>query len=243
MIEINLVPDIKIEYLRSQHLRARVIAMSVLVSLAAVGVVVALAMYLGTQAIRNAFDDSQIKAGAAKLNSNNPDLTKLVTIQNQLNVLSDLNNGKQVTSRLFDLLGAINPPAPSANHITVSSVNLDPTSTAITIEGTASGFNGADGFKKTILNTNVQYTQNNQTATLPLSNTVTVSNTSLGADDSGKTVLRFTMMFTYPAQLFSNDVANVIVQSPTGSVDVTDSQAGVPASLFSQPASDVKGGN
>ena len=85
MIEINLVPDIKIEFLRSQRLRARVIALSVVVSLIAIGAVVALAMYAGTQAIRNALDDSQIKSEAAKLNSNNPDLTKLVTIQNQLN--------------------------------------------------------------------------------------------------------------------------------------------------------------
>ena len=244
MIEINLVPDIKIEFLRSQRLRARVITLSVVVSLVAIGAVVALAMYMGTQAIRNAYDDGQIKSEAAKLSSNNPDLTKLVTIQNQLNIISDLNSNKQVSSRIFDLLSAINPPAPSPNHISVNTVSLDPSNNAITIEGSAdAGFNGADGFKKTILNTNVQYTQNGQTATTPLSTDVTVSNTSLGMDGSGKTVLRFTLMFVYPNQLFANDVSNVTVQSPTGAVDVTDSQAGVPSSLFSQPANALKGGN
>lgn len=242
MIEINLVPDIKQEFLRSQRLRAKVISTSIIACLAAGGVVTLLAMYMGTQAIRNALADTDINTQYNKLVTDNKDLAKVVTIQNQLTIVSSLNDKKIISSRAFDLLAAINPKAP--NNVKMSVITVDPTKNTLTIEGSADeGFNAADAFKKTILNTTVAYTKDTKTSTIPLSGAVTVSNTSFGEDATGKKVLRFKLSFTYPKELLSNESTNVSVESPTGKIDVTDSHTGVPESLFAQQAADPKEAN
>lgn len=243
MIEINLVPDIKQEFLHSQRLRAKVISVAIIACLAATGVVVALFMYMGTQAIRGALADGDIDTQYKKLTSgDNEDLSKVVTIQNQLTILSSLNNKKPISSRAFDLLSAINPKAP--NSIKMSTITIDPIKNVLTVEGSADeGFNAADAFKKTILNTTVDYPSGSATKHVPLASAVTVSNTSFGEDSNGKKVLRFRLAFTYPKELMSNELANVTVTSPAGTIDVTDSHLGVPASLFAQPATDIKEAN
>lgn len=242
MIEINLVPDIKKEFLRSQHLRSKVISISILASLASVGLVVLLFMYIGTQAIRDGLANRDITDNYTKLTKDNPDLSKVVTIQNQLSIVSKLNNSKQVSSRIFDILAVVNPKAP--NDVKISTVGVDPLKSTLTIESTANeGFNAADAFKKTILNSNVVYAKNNTESRKPLATAVTVSNTSYGEDSTGKKVLRFKLSFEYPKELTSNEFTNVRIESPTGTVDVTDSHLGVPMSLFAQPAADIQEGN
>ncbi len=242
MIEINLVPDIKQEFLRSQRLRSKVISLSILTCLAAAGLVVVLAMYIGTQAIRDGLANQSIDSEFKKLNDNNPDLSKVVTIQNQLSVVSQLNDNKQVSSRIFDTLKAVNPKAP--NEVKMNMISVDPVKSTITIESTANeGFNAADAFKKTILNSHIIYTINNKESRKSLTDDVTVSNTSYGEDSTGKKVLRFKVSFKYPQELTSNKPTSVQIESPTGVIDVTDSHLGVPMSLFTQPATDIQEGN
>lgn len=240
MIEINLVPDVKQEYLHSQRLRAKVIFLSLVISASAVAAVVLLGMYIGAQAVRNMLADNDIKDQYQKLTAANPDLGKAVTIQNQLVVIPTLNNKKPMTSRLFDLLTATNPKAP--NNVKLSTVTVDPNKSSLIVEGTAEeGFNAADAFKKTLLNSKVVYNdKNNKEVKTTLTSAVTITNTSFGQDTSGKKVLRFKMSFNYPKELLSNEVTNVRIETPTGTVDVTDSRVGVPDSLFAAPAGDIK---
>lgn len=242
MIEINLIPDVKQEYLKSQRLRAKVISISVLVSIVSVGAIAFLGAYMGTQAVRDLVADKSIDDGYAKLKKNNPDLDNIVTIQNQLANISTLNDNKQISSRVFQLLTAINPASP--NDVKMTSVNLDPTSKTLTIEAIAkNGFQAADIFKKTILNTNVLYTADSTDSTVALTTDITLSDVSYGADTDGTKVLRFKLSFVYPQELFSNKVQSVKIVTPTGNTDVTDSKIYVPDSLFSEAATDIKEGS
>lgn len=156
MIEINLIPDIKQEYLKSQRMRARVVVFSITICLVSIAVVVLLAVYMGAQAVRGALADSDIKDQYQKLTQNNPDLGKLVTLQNQLIVVSNLNDKKPMTSRVFDLLLVTNPSEP--NNVRITTALLDPRKRTLTLDAAADqGFNAADVFKKTLLNTKVTY--------------------------------------------------------------------------------------
>lgn len=242
MIEINLIPDVKQEYLKSQRLRAKVISISVLVSFVSVGVIVFLGAYMGTQTVRELVADKSIDDGYAKLTKNNPDLDSIVTIQNQLANISTLNDNKQITSRVLGLLSAINPEAP--NDVKMTSVTLDPAAKTLSIEAIAkNGFQAADIFKKTILNTKVAYTQDSTDTSVALTDDISLTDVSYGSDTDGSKVLRFKLSFTYPQELLSNKVQSVSVISPTGQVDVTDSKLYVPDSLFSQAATDIQEGN
>lgn len=242
MIEINLIPDVKQEYLKAQSLRAKVTSVSILISLAALGAIAFLAAYMGTQAVREAIVDKSVQDEYSKLVKDNPDLDNIVTIQNQLANISALNDNKQITSRILEVLSAINPDAP--NDVKMTSVNLDPTKQTLSIEATAkNGFQAADIFKKTILNTNVTYTADSKDVTVPLTDTVDLGEVSFGTDATGAKVLRFKLSFEYAGKLLSNQVESVKIVTPTGKIDVTDSKIYVPDSLFSQAATDLKEGN
>lgn len=239
MIEVNLIPDVKREFLRAQRLRNQVISLSILISIIAVGVVALLGVYMGTQAARGYLADESIKKGYSALSSVE-NVNDIVTIQNQLSQISDINDKKGINSRLFDLLSAINPAAPNDIHMTT--VTLDPTNKTIVIDGSAvNSFEATDMLKKMILNTNLKYVDgDNKDASVQLTDAIELSDTSYGEDSTGAKVLRFKMTFVYPDQLLSNTVKNLRIETPTGSIDVTDSKLHVPDSLFAERAKDTE---
>ncbi len=243
MIEINLIPDVKQEFIHAQHIRNTVISFAILSMIVADGSVAVLGVVLGAQGVRDILADKGIKDEYSKLSSI-PDLNKIVTIQNQLDNISSINSQKDIDSRLFDLLTAINPPAP--NNVTMSSIVLDPSQNTIKIDGSAAkSYAATDVFKKTLLNTTLDYTQDGSKQSIPLTTDVTFSGMSYGQDSTGAQVLRFTMSFVYPQELFSNMITGAHITSPTGSIDVTDSRTQIPQSLFSKKATDLPttGGN
>lgn len=237
MIEINLIPDVKQEFIRAQRTRNTVISFTILAMLAAATTVGVLGLILGAQNVRESLAGNSIKSEFSKLSSVS-DINKIVTIQNQLSQISDINAQKGINSRLFDLLTAINPTVP--NDIKMSNIVMDPTQNTIQIDGSAArSYAATDVFKKTILNTGIDYTEGGTKQSVPLTTDVTLSQTSYGQDASGAQVLRFTLLFTYPSELFSNKISSAHINSPTGSIDVTDSRTQIPLSLFSQKAADL----
>ena len=239
MIELNLVPDVKQEFIKAQRVRNMVTAGSVLAMLISGGVVVALLMYtFGAQTLMRTLADNGIKSEFGKLSSHE-DLGKSLTIQNQLTQIDMISSNRGVNSRIFDILSAVNPQAP--NNVTMSTVRYNASEKTITIEGsTAGGFNAVDALKKTILNTKLKYTKDSESAETPLSSSVRITNTAYAEDSGGEKKLTFTLTFSYPEELLSNSVKSLVIVSPTGSVDVTDSKKHVPDSLFEAKTSNKK---
>lgn len=235
MIEINLIPDVKQELLKAQSARNYVISGAIITGIVSVGIVVILVVILGGQALTNTVVDGSVKDLNKKLQSES-DLSKILTIQNQLALLSDMHKSKNIDSRLFPLLDAINPSAP--NNVTISNVKVDAEAKTIVIEGQATNmYEAAEAFKKTIVGTTLQYRDaDGSEQTVPLvksANDVISSDIGVSEDASGKKVLRLTLTFTYPDELFSRSAENAVIQSPARS-NVTDSYLRVPQSLFSE---------
>lgn len=242
MIEINLIPDVKQELIRAQSVRNTVVSFTILTGIISVGIVALLAFYLfGVQTVRGALADSRIKEATTELQQID-DLSNTLTIQNQLSKLSVMHDSKNIDSRFFAILTAINPPAP--NDIVVSSAKLDADTKTVTIDGqAANGYEAAELFKKTIVSTKMTYKDIDgaQQSTL-LTDDVSTSDISYGEDASGKKVLRFTMSFIYPDELFARSSGDAVIERP-GRQNVTDSYLRIPQSLFSERASDIEGEN
>jgi hypothetical protein len=238
MIEINLVPDVKQELINAQRVRTNVVSLSIIVGIGAIGVVVMLAIWVfGVQAARGYVHDKSIKEESEKL-LEVEDISNTLTIQNQLNQLSSMHNDKSVDSRIFDVLAAIKPPAP--NTVAISNVTLDSATNAIVIEAQAeSAYTGLEVFKKTISATNFEFTKDGQKQSVPLAADMSHGDLSYGEDVAGIQVLRFTISFTYPDELFARTVENPTIVAPTRT-NVTDSFLGVPNSLFSPKAADTQ---
>jgi hypothetical protein len=237
MIEINLVPDVKQELLKAQRVRISVISMAIIIGLVAAGIVVALAMWVfAVQTARDLISDNTIKSESQKLSSVE-DISHTLTIQNQLSKLPEMHNAKHIDSRIFDVLSTINPPAP--NNVSITKLTLDSAESTITIEAqAANGYPALEVFKKTIEATKFEYNKDGEKQSVALASSMNDSDRSYGEDAAGAKVLRFTLRFTYPTELFSRTAQNATVVAPT-KTNVTDSFLGVPQSLFTQRATDA----
>ena len=231
MIAINLIPDVKQELLRAQRARTVVISVAIVASIIAAGVVTLLAIWVfAVQTVRQTVADDQIKKAYAQLQSN-ADLSKVLTIQNQLTKITDLNNAKHIDSRIFDVLAAILPASP--NNIEVSDLGLDSTTNTITIQAQANNtYQALEVFKKTVAGTTYTYNDGTTTQTETVASHISTSDISEGENASGQKVLRFTLSFTYPDTLFLPSSTNLKL-IPTSQANATDSFLGLPQSVFS----------
>lgn len=246
MIEINLMPDVKQELLKAQRIRSAVISIGITIGVIAAGIVVLLAVYVfGAQWGFDNYAQGQIDDKGKKL-SQVEDLSKMLTIQNQLQQVSALNNAKHVTSRIFDTLGIV------PTGIKLSSIIVDTTdgTQLVTIEGQAAGsYAATELYQKTLANVDVTYkevaadgTVGTEDKSVPLASNIQISDLSYGEDSNGNMVLRFKLTFMYAKELLSNSVADVRLDvSKTG--NVTDSYLNLPKSLFQDRAQTPKGAN
>ena len=231
MIEINLLPNVKRELLKTRVMRNRVISISFLVGGASIAAVVVLALILGSQIAAEAVQNGVIKDRNDKLMAVE-DLNKVVTIQHQLTKINEQHSGKKLNSRIFDVVTAVNPVAP--NNVSFSDIKVNPGSKTITLEGSAvNGYSALETLKKTILNTKVQTTDGDKSSEVSLTKEIKDGDTSFGENSEGKKVLQFSFSFEYAEELLvpANN-GTVSVLTPTGKVDVTDSRQGIPDSLF-----------
>lgn len=231
MIEINLLPNVKRELLKTRAMRNRVISISFLVGGASIVAVVVLALILGSQIAAEAVQSGVIKDRNDKLMAVE-DLNKVVTIQHQLTKINEQHSGKKINSRIFDVVTAVNPVAP--NNVSFSDIKVNPGSKTITLEGSAvNGYSALETLKKTILNTKVQTTDGDKSSEVSLTKEIKDGDTSFGENSEGKKVLQFSFSFEYAEELLEPaNNGTVSVLTPTGKVDVTDSRQGIPDSLF-----------
>lgn len=231
MIEINLLPNVKRELLKTRVMRNRVISISFLVGGASIAAVVVLALILGSQIAAEAVQSGVIKDRNDKLMAVE-DLNKVVTIQHQLTKINEQHSGKKLNSRIFDVVTAVNPVAP--NNVSFSDIKVNPGSKTITLEGSAvNGYSALETLKKTILNTKVQTTDGDKSSEVSLTKEIKDGDTSFGENSEGKKVLQFSFSFEYAEELLAPaNNGTVSVLTPTGKVDVTDSRQGIPDSLF-----------
>lgn len=246
MIEINLMPDVKQELLKAQRIRSTVISVGITIGVAVAGVVVLLALYVfGAQLGFDTAAQKDIDTKGKELDKVE-DLSKMLTIQSQLQQVSSLNNAKHVTSRIFDTLAVV-PPGTK-----LSSVIVDTTDgmQLVTIEGQAAGsYAATELYQKTLANVDVKYkevaadgTVATEDKTVPLASNIQISDLSYGEDSDGNMVLRFKLTFMYAKELLSNNVTDVRLDvSKTG--NVTDSYLNIPKTLFQDRAQTPKGGN
>lgn len=231
MIEINLLPNVKRELLKTRAMRNRVISISFLVGGASIAAVVVLALILGSQIAAEAVQNGVVKDRNDKLMAVE-DLNKVVTIQHQLTKINEQHSRKKLNSRIFDVVTAVNPVAP--NNVSFSDIKVNPESKTITLEGSAvNGYSALETLKKTILNTKVQTTDGDKSSEVSLTKEIKDGDTSFGENSEGKKVLQFSFSFEYAEELLAPaNNGTVSVLTPTGKVDVTDSRQGIPDSLF-----------
>lgn len=224
MIQLNLLPDLKKEFIQSQKAKALVITISIFVTLGAIGLSALLFIYvtfLQQFQIGLATDDIAKKGQELKSIT---DVEKYVTVQNQLASLPDLHSQKGLYSRLFDFLSVLNPSAP--NNVTLSDLRVLTEDKTILVTGTTASFQTLNIFVDTLKNADITYKSGGQgdPVTAKMFDQVLVQTADIVRTNSQSQV-GFTIKTTYNDGVFDarNTDMNVKVPNITTTPSVTQS--------------------
>ena len=132
MLQFNLLPDVKKEYVKTKRTKRLIMSVSFLVSAVSIGIVLVLFSVVQVAQKQHISDLSEdIKAAERKIQAIE-DIDKMLTVQNQLSLLPDLHKQKPETSRLFDYVRFLSP-----EQVKVSRLNFDASSESLVFQGTA----------------------------------------------------------------------------------------------------------
>jgi Tfp pilus assembly protein PilN len=159
-IQFNLLPDIKIEYLKARRQQHLVVLASVLASIVMITVLALLLSIVYGLQKKNLNDlNADIKSASNELRSTK-DLTKILTVQNQLKVLPGLHDKKVVSSRMYEYLSQVTPTGAS-----IAKLDVDFTLNTMVVSGSAADLatvnKYADTLKFTKFSTKAQSTEKN----------------------------------------------------------------------------------
>lgn len=234
MITLNLLPEVKLEYLRTRRLKAKVIGSAVLVTMIAIGLVILVAGWVyGAQALQKSYLTGEIEKNAKALKAI-PDIEKYLTIQNQLANLSTLHADKNDFSRLLTFLPTLNPAAP--RNVTLTNIELKSTDelNSLQFQGEAKDYTGLNTFRDTLANATLKY----DGKTEKLFTNVTISSSALEQGQGGTPVVTFNIDTTYNASAFLSSIKTPQVEVPQ--LNTTQSAQAAP-DVFGQ--SSVQRGN
>lgn len=233
MIQLNLLPDIKRQYLKARRIQARVISIAILTCIVSGAVVVlAVSWVFGVQTVQKASLSSNTDKQYEKLTAIK-DIDKYVTVQNQLANISSLHVSKPIMSRLFDILVAVNPKAP--HNILVSSLNVDTDTSTITIKGTTDSYTGLEVLRDSLKNASISYTKEGSSdpvkAPLFKPESVQFLTQSLDKAQNGTTTASFSLALEYDPVIFARDTKGMTIAVPNK--DTTFSKEDAPQ-VFNQ---------
>lgn len=212
MIRLNLLPDVKLEYLRTKRVQAQVISTATLITLGTVALVVLLALWVyGGQTLQKAYLTGEIKKHSNELKAI-PDIDKYLTIQNQLANVTALHDAKNDYSRLMSYLPILNPSAP--NNVTLTNIELlsnELSGNALGIQGEVKDYTALATFRDTLLNAQLSYDGGTNEK---LFESVTVATSSLEQSTKGAPVVVFRIDTIYNPNAFLSSVKQPVVNVP-----------------------------
>ncbi len=226
MIQFNLLPDIKMTYIKARRNKHLVILGAVIVSGVSLAILVLLILGVLVFQKKHLSDLSKDINNESQTLQKTPELNKVLTIQNQINSLSALHSKKPVVSRLFDDLTKLTP-----NTLSVQKIDVDFVQNTMNINGNADALSTINKFVDTLKFTN--YTTDTQTVPAPAFNKVVLSSFGLSSDDTdAKKKATYSVTLFFDPAIFNN-AALPILSVPK--ITSTRSETEKPNDLFSAP--------
>lgn len=220
MIQLNLLPDIKQEFVKANRIKRLVVAVSVL--LAAISLVIFIVLiiivdFAQKTDIKNIDKDIATYSSRLKGTAN---LDQILTVQNQLNSLPALNSLKPAASRLFDYVKQLTP-----NKVLITSINIDYTLYTVSITGTADSADTINTFVDTLKFTTYNIVSSNDTK----SSAKAFSNVVLGSFSQTTTQPTYTVTFSFDPLIFDNTNTTTLT---VPNIISTRSEVNQPNALF-----------
>lgn len=195
-MQLNLLPAVKMEYIKAERVRRLVFTISTLVAIVAVALLLLMLSVDGLQKKHLSDLNKDIQTESVKL-QNEPQIDKMLTVQNQLSSLTSLHASKPAAARLIDYLNQVTPAS-----VNITDFTIDFSQQTATITGTSGSLASVNQYVDTLKNTKYATSDNKQNFQ-PAFNNVVLSSFSLNTDskDSGQAA-NYTINLAYDKNIF-----------------------------------------
>lgn len=194
-VQFNLLPDVKLNYIKTEKTRNMVVTTSIIVSAVAFGIFVILLFTVNVVQKKQLSDSTAAAISASKKLQEIDKLEQALTIQNQMNTLAGLHEKKRVTSRLFTYLPQVTPTS-----VNISSLSIDFTNNTMTVSGTANSHASVNQFIDTLKFTTYKLGGEDSKPAFP-----SVIESSFGITAAN---VSYGLNVTFDPKLFANDVVD-----------------------------------
>lgn len=233
MIQLNLLPDVKLQYIKAQRSRRLVLTTAVLASVAAVALLVLLLGIDGLQKKHLSDLKRDITNETGQL-QNKPNIDQTLTVQNQLESLTSLHAGKPAAPRLFSYLNEVTPAV-----VSINTFSIDFTQQTINISGAADALSSINQYVDTLKYTTYT-TSSNKTAAPAFSNVVLSSFGVNSSPQDKSQAANYSVTLSYDKNIF-DITQNVTLTVP--SLVTTRINLQQPSDLFkATPSATTNGG-
>ena len=207
MIQLNLLPDVKLEYIRSQRSRRLVIAIAFFATAVSLVLLIAMLVIGGVQKKYLSDLSKDVNKDSSQL-KNEPDIDKILTVQNQLGSITALHDGKPNVPSVFSYLNEVTP-----TDSVISSFRIDFVAQTISIDGGSGSLSGVNKYVDTLKYT--MYTIDNAQPSTKAFNNVVLTSFGLNSDAGSTTrPASFSVTLTYDPLIF-DITKNVQLQIPS----------------------------
>ena len=213
MIQFNLLPDVKQQYIHTQAIKRLVMSVSFVAGIAALAIfLLALSSVYVVQkkSIGDLNRDIQTNSVALKDVQN---ITDILTVQGQLNTLSSLHQQEPAASRIFGFLSQLTP-----TQATISDLKIDYAQNTMTISGNAPGLDVVNTFVDGLKFTT--YTVHGETTSQSAFSTVVLASFSRNAKSA-----TYSITLSFDPAIFNN--ANDVTLSVGGQTQAVADQPSV----------------
>lgn len=211
-IEFNLLPDVKMAYVKAAKVKKLVVSISMLVTAVCFGLLVImlfLADVVQKSQLKSA--DKAIASATTQLKAI-PNVDRIVTVQNQLEQLTTLHSGKHLSSRLFAYLPELTPIKAG-----ISKIKLDFAANTMEISGTADTQQTVNQFIDTLKFTTYKIGDTDSTKAFPSVQETSFTFNSSGQSSGGNSGVDYSITSTFDPALFtvSTTGQNPILEVPS----------------------------
>lgn len=145
MIQFNLLPDVKLEYIKARRTKRMVMLISAVISGASLALLILLFLAVNVFQKTHLNNLTEDIATDSKQLQETPELNKILTVQNQLNNLTALHDAKPVVSRISKYLTQVTP-----TKVSIADLKVDFTANSISITGGADSLSTVNKFIDTL---------------------------------------------------------------------------------------------
>ncbi len=204
MVRVNLLPDVKREYLHAQQTKHAVIIASVLVSVGAIAMMVLLFVYVQLiQPQHRANIQEDIDSSISQIKGV-PDAVKIVTVQGALEQLPALQSSKNISSRVFTYIKGFTP-----RSVAYSEVTLNLNTGMLTLRGATDDLKQSNVLANNIKSAELTYTQGDAKQKIKPFSKVVFSSLGRAESTAGNRSVNFQVDFLVNPIMFNESIKDI----------------------------------